>query len=245
MRDERRPSLARLTLVELRKATDTRAGFWLQLSVLALGVLVMLISALTGHAGDHSLRQLFSDTSQAINALLPVVGILLVSSEWSQRTAQITFTLVPRRGRVVAAKVGAALLIALAAFVVSLLLALLGTAIASPGLPGTWSLPAGQIGQVALYLAVNMVIGVSFGALLLSSAPAIVSYFLVPIGIAALGTINAIQDVFRWFDQSSMQHITERLLSGNEWARTGTSLAFWMLLPLAIGTWRILRSEIN
>jgi ABC-type transport system involved in multi-copper enzyme maturation permease subunit len=180
-----------------------------------------------------------------VNALLPVVGILLVSSEWSQRTAQITFTLVPRRDRVIASKLGAALVIALIAFVVSLLLALLGTAIANPGLPGTWHLPLAQAGQVAFYLAVNMAIGVGFGALLLSSAPAIVSYFLVPIGIGALGTINAIQDVFRWFDQSSMTNITERLLSGNEWARTGTSLAFWMVLPLAIGTWRILRSDVN
>jgi ABC-2 type transport system permease protein len=245
VRDERRPSFARLTLVELRKATDTRAGFWLQVAVLALGVLVMLISALTGHDSDHQLRQLFSDTAQAVNALLPVVGILLVSSEWSQRTAQITFSLVPRRERVIAAKLGAGVILALAAFVVSLLLALLGTAIAGSSLPHTWHLPLAQAGQVLFYLVVNMAIGVAFGALLLSSAPAIVSYFLVPIGIGALGTINAIQDVFRWFDQSSLVHITERLLSGNEWARTGTSLAFWMLLPLLIGSWRILRSDIN
>jgi ABC-2 type transport system permease protein len=245
MRDDRRPALTRLTLVELRKATDTRAGFWLQLTVLALGVLVMLISSLTGHAADHRLRSIFSDTAQAVNALLPVVGILLVSSEWSQRTAQITFTLVPRRERVIAAKLLAAVVLALIAFVVSLLLALIGTAIANPGLPGTWSLPLAQAGQVLLYLVVNLAIGVGFGALLLSSAPAIVSYFLVPIGIGALGTINAIQDVFRWFDQSSMANMTDRLLSGNEWARTGTSLALWMVLPLVIGTWRIVRSEIS
>ena len=31
-----RPGLGRLTLVELRKMTDTRAGFWLQLAVVAL-----------------------------------------------------------------------------------------------------------------------------------------------------------------------------------------------------------------
>ena len=39
--------------------------------------------------------------------LLPIVGILLVSSEWSQRTALITFTLVPQRMRVMSAKLAA------------------------------------------------------------------------------------------------------------------------------------------
>ncbi len=149
-----------------------RAGFWLQFAVLALGVLVMLISALTSSAGDHNLRQLFSDTAQAVNALLPVVGILLVSSEWSQRR-QITFTLVPRRDRVIASKLGAALVIALIAFVVAAARAARHRD-QNPGLPGTWHVPLAQAGQVAFYLAVNMAIGVGFGALLLSSAPAIV-----------------------------------------------------------------------
>jgi ABC-2 type transport system permease protein len=39
--------------------------------------------------------------------------------------------------------------------------------------------------------------------------------------------------------------MTEHLMSGTEWARAGTTLAVWMVLPLAIGLWRILRSEIR
>ena len=35
---------------------------------------------------------------------MPVVGILLVTSEWTQRTAMISFTLVPHRSRVLLAK---------------------------------------------------------------------------------------------------------------------------------------------
>ena len=37
---DRRPGMGRLTLVELRKMVDTRAGFWLQLTVVALTVIV-------------------------------------------------------------------------------------------------------------------------------------------------------------------------------------------------------------
>lgn len=47
---------------------------------------------------------------------MPVVGILLVTSEWSQRTAITTFTLVPQHGRVLTAKLLAALVLSAAAY---------------------------------------------------------------------------------------------------------------------------------
>ncbi|HXD56852.1 MAG TPA: hypothetical protein VN606_02995, partial [Thermoleophilaceae bacterium] len=113
-----RPPLSRLTLVELRKMTDTKAGFWLQLSVLALAVLVVVVNALAGHVQDHQFMDYFSGTSQGLSALLPVLGILLVTSEWSQRTAMITFSLVPQRTRVMAAKTLAAVVLALIALAI-------------------------------------------------------------------------------------------------------------------------------
>ena len=36
--------------------------------------------------------------------ILPLIAILAVTSEWSQRTGLTTFTLVPHRGRIIAAK---------------------------------------------------------------------------------------------------------------------------------------------
>jgi len=77
---------------------DTRAGLWMLLGIAGLTVVTALISVLTGHAEDHTLRQILSNCVQPAVVLLPVMGVLLVSSEWSQRTALITFTLVPRRG---------------------------------------------------------------------------------------------------------------------------------------------------
>ena len=35
------------------------------------------------------------------------------------------------------------------------------------------------------------------------------------------------------------------LMSATEWARTATSLALWLLLPLAIGWWRVTRDEVR
>lgn len=241
-----RPPLSRLTLVELRKMTDTKAGFWLQLSVLALAVLVVVVNALAGHATDHQFMDYFSGTSQGISALLPVLGILLVTSEWSQRTAMITFSLVPQRTRVVTAKVLAAVVLALVGLVIALLLSVIGTALTDPGIGQTWRLPPGALGQVALYLTATMLIGVAFGAVLLNSAPAIVIYYLAPIGFGALGAIHVLDHPMLWVDQGrAMEHITDRFLSPTEWAHVGTSLAVWILLPLAIGMERIQHSEIR
>ena len=90
-----------------------------------------------------------------------------------------------------------------------------------------------------------MITGVAFGAALLSSAPAIVLSFVLPLGWAAVGSIHVLEPAARWLDGTrSLSPLTEHLLSSTEWARAGTTLALWMVLPLAIGLWRILRDEV-
>jgi ABC-2 type transport system permease protein len=242
---DRRPGMGRLTAVELRKMVDTRAGFWLQLAVVALTVIVVGAIDIWGGAEDQTLAQMLNAALAPASVLLPVVGILLVSSEWSQRTAPITFALVPHRGRVIAAKVAASVVLSVVAFVLCLAVAAIGTAIASPGLDDTWSLSAGLLGQCALSLALGMIMGVAFGAALLSSAPAIVLSFVLPLGWAAIGSIHALEPAARWLDSTrSLSPLTEHLLSSTEWARAATTLALWLVLPLAIGMWRILRNEV-
>lgn len=240
-----RPGIGRLTRVELRKMTDTRAGFWLQLAVVGLTLAIAGIIVGFGEGTDLTFSNVLQATIQPSANLLPVIGILLVSSEWSQRTAQISFTLVPRRPRVIAAKLLAALAVAVAAFAVSVAVALVATAIASPDLSGTWSMPAGVLGQIALLLAFAMIGGVAFGALLLASAPAIVTYFLAPIAWAALLSIPAFDGAAPWLDGSrSYAPMTEELMSATQWAHVGTTTALWIALPLALGTLRIIRSEV-
>jgi hypothetical protein len=36
-----------------------------------------------------------------------------------------------------------------------------------------------------------------------------------------------------------------RTLSATEWARVGTSLALWLVLPIIVGAWRIARSDVR
>jgi ABC-2 type transport system permease protein len=241
-----RPSLWRLTVVELRKMTDTRAGFWLLLSTALLTVVAAAIAALAFEPGDANLLNFLAVSTVPASVLLPVVGILLVTSEWSQRTAMVTFTLVPDRRRVLLAKLLAGALLALIAFQLCLVCGLLATAAAGDDGDATWSLSAVLIGQAVVSVLVPMLMGIAFGAVLLASAPAIVLYFVLPTAWGVLGSLAALEDAARWLDTArTMTPLLEETLSATQWARVGTSLALWLLLPLAVGVWRVLRADVR
>ncbi|HEY6593030.1 MAG TPA: ABC transporter permease, partial [Asanoa sp.] len=107
-----RPGLGRLVAVELRKIVDTRAGFWMQLATVALTAVVVIVRLVAGDASDHTFASVLTVGLKPAAVLLPVAGILLVTSEWSQRTGMITFALVPVRSRIVLAKLMASLVLA-------------------------------------------------------------------------------------------------------------------------------------
>jgi len=134
-----RPGIGRLVSVELRKMVDTRAGFWLQVATVAITVLVVIIRLVVGDAADHTFASVLTVGALPAAALLPVAGILLVTSEWSQRTGMITFALVPARSRVLGAKLVASMVLALSMLVMSVGVIAAGVLVASPGVDGTWS----------------------------------------------------------------------------------------------------------
>jgi ABC-2 type transport system permease protein len=242
----KRPSHFRLTGVELRKMVDTRAGVWLLAAMLLLTIAIVVALPFLDNP-DLSLRGVFVDASQAAQTLLPVVGILLVTSEWSQRTALTTFALVPQRARVLAAKLNAGVILVAAAWIAILAVAAVGTAFAGGvELGATWTLPGWLIGQSFLYLAVLMLIGIGFGATLQSPAPAIALYFLMPLGFAALTAIPALDGVGAWLNAiQTLEPLVNEALGADEWARIGTTLAVWLALPILAGLWRITRSDIG
>ncbi len=83
---DRRPGLARLTGVALRKMVDTRAGFWLQLFNLGLMIAFVVVALILADAQDRTFQDLMWIALWPASSLLPIVGVLLISSEWSQRT---------------------------------------------------------------------------------------------------------------------------------------------------------------
>jgi hypothetical protein len=240
-----RPALGRLVAVELRKTLNTRAGFWLQLATVAITALVVTVRSVVGDAADQTFAAVLNVGIQPAAVLLPIAGILLVTSEWTQRTGMITFTLVPVRSRVLGAKLIASLALALAALVTAIAIVAAGVLVASPGVEGAWSDAAALIGQSAVFLTTGMVVGVAFGAVLLASTPAIVALSTLPITWTAVASLSFFADAAPWTDtRLALAPLHEEVLSATQWAQAGTALALWMLLPLLIGIWRIARQEV-
>ena len=240
-----RPGLGRLVAVELRKMLNTRAGFWLQVATVAITALAVIARLVVGDAADHTFASVLTVGLQPAAVLLPIAGILLVTSEWSQRTGMITFALVPVRSRILGAKLIASIVLALATLVMSVAAVAAGVLVASPGVDGTWSDAATLIGQSAVYLTTGTVVGVAFGAILLASAPAIVALSALPITWTAVASLSFFADAAPWLDtRLALAPLHEEVLSATQWAHAGTALALWMLLPLLIGIWRITRQEV-
>jgi ABC-2 type transport system permease protein len=241
-----RPGLGRLVAVELRKMVDTRAGFWLQVAMAALTVVVVVVRLLVGDTADHTFQHVIDAGLQPAAVLLPVLGILLVTSEWSQRTGLITFTLVPVRSRALGAKLIASLLLATAMLAISVAIVAAGVLAASPGVEATWSDAAPLIGQSAVNLTTGMMIGVALGAILLTPAPAIVLLFALPTSWMAVLSLPVFSGVAPWVDYAhALGQTTPDVMSATQWAHAGTSLAIWMVLPLLIGARRITRYEVT
>jgi ABC-2 type transport system permease protein len=244
-----RPSLLRLTGLEMRKMVDTRAGFWL-LVVIGLGSLaVVVIQLIWGGQENGNLDQYFQISLLPVAVLLPVLGILTVTTEWSQRTALTTFTLVPERHRVAIAKYAAAVVFAVVSVVASLLVSAFGNVLAillDRG-DGQWNLTATMLSQALLLQLLGVLMGVGFGMLLMNTPLAIVLYFVLPTVWQLLtATISGIQDTAEWLDlNAAMEPLAGGSVAGDDWGKLATSSVVWIVVPMVLGTIRLLRREVK
>ena len=228
----------RLVHVELRKMLDTRAGRWLLIGIVAI-IAIALTIMFFDNGGEHPFWMYLQATTMPMALILPVVGILAVTSEWSQRTALVTFGLEPRRPRVAWSKTVAALLIGVAAFALSLALAGIAhqAAITFRGITGDWTIDGLVLLGAGGYVLLGMAQGLAFGMLLKNTPAAIVLFFVLPTAWSILGSmVSWLRDAAVWLDMNqTMQPLFEGSLTGEQWAHLGTSVAVWVVLPLAVG----------
>jgi ABC-2 type transport system permease protein len=234
---------ARTLQAELRKMVDTRAGRWLIIVMAALAAVVMAAFVLWGPSDDASLRSLMELSSLPLAMLLPVLGIMAATAEWTQRTGLITFTLEPRRGRVVLAKALAALGLALVVLASTTAVAVLANLVGG----GDWNLGAAVAGGMLLALLIYVLQGVAFGLLFLNTPVAIVSVLVLPTAwTIATQILSSLAEAGAWLDMDSVTGpLFAGEMSGKDWAQLGTAFSVWVLLPLAIGTVRVLRREVK
>ena len=235
---------ARLLRVEWGKATDTRAARWL-LGITGLAsIAIMLAPILAKTKIAQTTQHYVQFPAFVLSTLLPVVAILTLTSEWTQRTVLTTFTQEPRRSRVVAAKVAVSGLLALAATAFGAAVAAGGVVLVEAGgRHVTDNLGWGQLIGFPLFLLANMLLGTAFGAVLHNSAAAIVLVFVLPTAFTFLG--QAVHGVQQWLDPST----TFGWMMTGEWAGHGAkmaaSLAVWVVVPLVAGMVRTVRREIK
>lgn len=235
---------SRLLRVEWGKATDTRAARWLLALVAVSTIGLMLAPLLAASSIDQTYTSYLGFAAIGLSILLPVVSILTLTSEWSQRTVLTTFTQEPRRTRVINAKITVSILLAGAAAVFGALVTAAGLAVAAAsGRDLVANLDAGVAVGYLLFVLLNVLMGVAFGALLHNSAAAIVLYFALPTAFALLG--RAVGSVADWLDSTTT---FDWILQGH-WAghtpQIVVSTVIWVALPLAAGLVRTVRREIN
>lgn len=239
--------MSRLVKVELRKLADTRAGKWLLIAIGVITLLIIGIFFLTAKQSDRTFSNFMGVTATPQGFLLPVLGILLVTSEWTQRTALVSFTLMPVRGRVLWAKVLAALIAGVAAIVLAMTVASLATLVG--GADDAWAnIGFDDLGKFGVLQVSGVLQGLAFGLLFLNSAAAIVTYFVLPTAFTILASLwTSIKNVQPWIDLGTSQQplFGADHMTGEQWAQVATSTVLWVALPFVLGLVRVLRAEVK
>ena len=244
----------RLVKVELRKMFNTRSGFWMLISIGVLSVIAT--GAVIIFAPDSAVT--YESFATAIgfpmSVILPMIAILAVTSEWSQRSGLTTFTLVPSRGRVIGAKAIATVLVGLGSMAVAFAVGaagnLAGSALA--GVETVWDVSLSTAPQIVLGNLVGMAIGFTLGVVLRSSAAAIVGYFVV--SLVMPGILVLLSQVRSWFEdlqpwidwnETQVALFEGGVDTGKEWAMLGSTTMIWIVIPLVAGLLFLRRSEVK
>lgn len=239
----------RLVRVETRKLVDTRAGqaLLIVIGVVTAGVIALLLYTMPPEGLTFANLALASAVPQGF--LLPIMGVLAATGEWTQRTGLVTFTLEPRRGRVAAAKLVAAGVVGLAAVGAALVLGALTNVVGMIWFDGdgSWSLPAAQLGGAVVLQLIGVAQGVAFGLALQSSIVAIVAFLVLPtVWTVVGGLVSRLEPFIPWLDLGeATSPLLEGAMTATDWAHVGTAAAVWLALPYAIGVLRLTRREVK
>lgn len=258
-----RVPFGRLVSVELRKMYDTRAGVWLLgitggLLVLAMGITLLVVAL------DDDVSVSANAFSQImaipVSLLVPVLAITSITSEWSQRTGLVSFTLEPHRMRVVWAKFVTVVILALATLVLAIVLGAIGTLLAAAitGNDPVWNLDAGTFAWTLFSQLAYFTMAFAFGLVFLSTPASIAIYYVVSLLLPFMvyGTLYAFfdwaKDVIPWIDfgfavgpytgqgaDPSIDPSTTTLL------QVIFTFAVWIVLPFVVGLRRVTNAELK
>jgi ABC-2 family transporter protein len=234
-----------LVRAELRKTVDVRAARWMLFASALLVAGAEAVPLVFPHNVTQDRASYLTWAALGLSRLLPLVLLMAMTAEWSQRTAMTTFTLEPRRGRVLAAKATAGLIISVIAGLFALLAGTVAVLAAShAGRPVAEGWNWSQLAGFALFIVLTSAVGMALGAAVHNTAAAIVSYFVLA-GLFSLLMIPALQKAGDWINTGT----TFGWVLTGDWsghvAQIAVCATLWIALPLAVGTIRTVRREVH
>jgi hypothetical protein len=246
-------ALSRVVRVELRKMFDTRSGFWLIASIVIAGLVATVATIAFAPDQDLTYYTFAKAVGFPMTVVLPIIAILAITGEWSQRTGLTTFTLVPHRTLVIRAKTISSVAVAVAsmmfAFAIGAVGNVVGTAIA--GTPQVWDVSVAESVNIVLGNLLCLLTGTMLGMLIRSSSAALVVYFVYSLLLPTVaGLLATSQDWFRdvqpWVDLNFAQAaLFTGTLTGEQWANVAVTAATWIVVPALIGLRLVMRSEVK
>lgn len=249
----KRPPTMRLISVELQKMFDTRSGFWLMASIVILSVLATGAVILWAPDDELTFETFASAIGFPMAVVLPMIAVLSVTSEWTQRSGLTTFTLIPHRGRIIWAKAIAAIAVGVVSMFIALAVGAVGN-IAGTAITGTdliWNVSAIDFSYIVLGNVLGMMIGFMIGVLFRNSPGAIVGYFVYSFVLTGATEVLAASqewfaDIRPWIDFNFAQGaLFSGEMSGEQWGNLATSGLVWLVVPMAIGLRLVMRSEVK
>ena len=223
------PSPAALVAVEVRKSLSARSGLALATAAALLAPAATAVIAAASQEDLGAVSGPIGVMGMLTGLVLVALGVLSSAGEWSHRTVQTTYLLVPRRGRVLAAKAVAvgllgAVLAAVSTALTAGVLALLADGAAWDG--------AGRAVAVAVAAgAVFAVTGTGIGAALTNTPAALTSFYLVVLGVLPLVRTFKPEIGTRLDPAESVL----ALAMGDTAARPVLVLAGWLVVSLVAG----------
>jgi ABC-2 type transport system permease protein len=231
VQQDHRPGLVGVARSEWTKIRSLRSTSWtfLVTAVLTIGLgSLFSLGRTSGHAsGRDPITANFNAAGFAFNAMflsqlaIGVLGVLIITAEYTSGMIRTSFTAVPQRGSLLAVK---ATIFALVTFVVSALTTFV-TFFASQAILNRGTLHLGVsitsphalriVIGAALYLTVCALLGVALGALLRSTAAAITALagmlFILPILMNFLPVSWHRDAIAQWLPSNAGMQIVEKV----------------------------------
>jgi ABC-2 type transport system permease protein len=245
-------TFANHALIEARKLAGTRSGKGLIAVLAVLAICGALVSmSMPADTPTLSIVDTYAMAVAPLVLFVPITAMVTLTSEWSTRSAVLTFTLTPQRGGVLAGKVLLGAALSVVAPLYALGLAVIATEISAlsrgrdVSYANAFGFNGGLLQNVVLVttytafaIAVGMLVRVTAAAV-----PVFLALTVLPDAVLkmVLGSSANWVSPIRGFEKLSSGDFS----TGVEFGQAGTVIFLWLLLPLILGGYRFLRTDIG